>query len=65
MKVKLSEDLVPLTTLKLNPAKVIRQTLKSKRPVLITARGKGVAVLLSLEEFERLQEEMETLKERA
>jgi prevent-host-death family protein len=65
MKVKFSEDLVPLTTLKLNPAKVIRQTLKSKRPVLITTRGKGIAVLLSLDDFEKLQDELETLREQA
>ncbi len=65
MKVKFSEDLVPLTTLKLNPAKVIRLTLKSKRPILITTRGKGIAVLLSLEDFERMQDELEAFKEQS
>ena len=62
MKVKFSEDLVPLTALKVNPSKVIRQTIKSKRPVLVTSRGKGIAVLQSLEEFEKVQDELESLR---
>jgi prevent-host-death family protein len=64
MKVKFSEDVVALTALKINPAKVIRQTAKSKRPILVTSRGKGIAVIQSLEEFERTQEELEKLKSR-
>ena len=59
MKVKFSEDVVSLTALKTEPAKVIKQANKSQRPILITNRGKGVAVVLSLETFEKMQEELE------
>jgi len=62
MQTKFSEDVIPLTALKLNPAKVIRQTAKSHRPILVTSRGKGLAVILSLEDFEKLQEELEPMR---
>jgi prevent-host-death family protein len=62
MQTKFSEDVIPLTALKLNPAKVIRQTAKSHRPILVTSRGKGLAVILSLEDFEKIQEELEPMR---
>lgn len=62
MQTKFSEDVIPLTALKINPAKVIRQTAKSHRPILVTSRGKGLAVILSLEDFEKLQEELEPMR---
>lgn len=57
MDVKFSEDIVPLTDIKTNPGKVVRQTKESHRPVLLTSRGRGVAVVQSLEDFERGEEE--------
>ena len=62
MQTKFSEDVIPLTALKINPAKVIRQTAKSHRPILVTSRGKGLAVIVSLEDFEKLQEELEPMR---
>ncbi len=57
MAIKFSEDIVPLTDVKLNPGKVIRQTKESHRPILLTSRGRGVAVMQSLEDFELAEEE--------
>ncbi len=57
MGVKFSEDVVPLTDMKINPGKVIRRTKESHRPVLLTSRGRGVAVMQSLEDFEQAEEE--------
>lgn len=57
MSVKFSEDIVPLTDIKVNPGKVIRRTSESHRPVLLTSRGRGVAVMQSLEDYERAEEE--------
>jgi prevent-host-death family protein len=57
MSVKFSEDVVPLSDVKINPGKIIRHTNEVKRPVLLTNRGRGVAVLQSIDEYERAEEE--------
>ena len=55
--VKFSEDIVPLGDLKVNPGKVVRRVDETGRPALLTSRGRGVAVVQSLDEFESAQEE--------
>lgn len=57
MAIKFSEDIVPLADVKVNPGKVIRRTQESHRPILLTSRGRGVAVMQSLEDFELAEEE--------
>jgi prevent-host-death family protein len=57
MGVKFSEDIVPLTDMKINPGKVVKHTNESHRPVLLTSRGRGVAVMQSLDDFEKSEEE--------
>ncbi len=58
MKTKFSEDVVPVTTLKTNPARIINQVSEAHRPVLLTSRGHGVAVVQSLVDFEKQEEEV-------
>ena len=60
--VKFSEDVVPLGDLKVNPGKVVRRADKTGRPVLLTSRGRGVAVVQGLSEFESAQEEREFMR---
>lgn len=60
--VKYSEDVIPLTDFKLHPGSVVRQVAKNRRPVLLTNRGRGVAVVQSLQEFEEKTEEHEFLR---
>jgi prevent-host-death family protein len=62
MSVKFSEDVVPLTDLKVNPGKVVRQAAEAHRPVLLTSRGRGVAVVQSVADFERDADEREFLR---
>ena len=57
MAIKFSEDIVPLADVKVNPGKVIRRTKESHRPILLTSRGRGVAVMQALEDFELAEEE--------
>lgn len=57
MAIKFSEDIVPLADIKVNPGKIIRRTRESHRPILLTSRGRGVAVMQSLEDFELAEEE--------
>jgi prevent-host-death family protein len=57
MSVKFSEDIVPLSDMKINPGKIVKRTNESHRPVLLTSRGRGVAVMQSLDDFEKAEEE--------
>jgi prevent-host-death family protein len=62
MNIKFSEDVVPLTDMKTNPGKVVRQVAEAHRPVLLTSRGRGVAVVQSLEDFEKTEEERDFMR---
>ena len=58
MTTKFSQDIVPVTTMKANPAKIIQQVTEAHRPVLLTSRGKGVAVVQSIGDYENQTEEI-------
>jgi len=62
MNIKFSEDVIPLSDLKVNPGKVINQIKETHRPVLLTSRGRGVAVVQDLDEHEKNQEERAFMK---
>jgi len=57
MNTRFSEDIIPLSDLKANPGKVIRHVSEAHRPVLLTSRGRGVAVVQDLLDFEKAEEE--------
>ena len=57
MGTKFSEDVIPLTDLKINPGRVIKHVSNAHRPVLITSRGRGVAVVQSVADFEQTEED--------
>ena len=59
---KFSEDIIPLSNLKDNPGRVISQVDATHRPVLLTNRGRGVAVVQSLKDYEAEAEERDFLK---
>jgi prevent-host-death family protein len=58
MSTKFSEDVVPLTDLKLNPGRIVKHAAEAHRPVLLTSRGRGVAVVQSLADYEATEEEL-------
>jgi len=62
METKFSEDVIPLSDLKVNPGKVVNRAKDNHRPILITSRGRGVAVVQGLDEYEKNNEEREFLK---
>ena len=62
MQTKFSEDVIPLSDLKINPGKVINHTKETHRPVLVTSRGRGVAVVQGLEDYENIKEELAFVK---
>jgi prevent-host-death family protein len=59
---KFSEDIVPLSDMKVNPGRVVNQVDKTHRPVLLTNRGRGVAVVQSLKDYEAEAEERAFLR---
>ena len=58
MQTKFSEDVVPLSDLKVNPGKIVTRANDNKRPILVTSRGRGVAVVQGLEEYEMREEKL-------
>lgn len=62
MQTKFSEDVISLSDLKINPGKVVNHANNSHRPVLLTSRGRGVAVVQGLEEYEKNSEELAFVK---
>ena len=58
MATKFSEDIIPLSDLKINPGKVVAHANETHRPVLLTSRGRGVAVVQSLRDFEEEAEKL-------
>lgn len=58
MATKFSEDIIPLSSLKINPGKVVAHANETHRPVLLTSRGRGVAVVQSLKDYEEDAEKL-------
>ncbi len=62
MQTKFSEDVIPLSELKVNPGKVLNHAKNTHRPVLVTSRGRGIAVVQGLDDYENNKEELEFVK---
>jgi len=62
MQIKFSEDVIPLSDLKVNPGKVVNRAKDTRRPILLTSRGRGIAVVQGLDEYEKSEEEREFMK---
>ena len=57
MGIKFSKDVVPMTDLKVNPGRVVEHAAEVHRPVLLSNRGRGVAVVQSVADYEAAAEE--------
>ena len=53
-----SRDVRPITDFKAKGSEIVEQVARTRRPVLITRRGRGVAVVVDLGEFERMRDEI-------
>lgn len=62
-KLKPSRDIRPVTEFRANAAQFIEQVQQTGEPIILTQHGKGAAVLLDLEVFEALVEEVEVLRD--
>jgi len=60
-RLKIEQDIRPLSEVRTGIANFIKQVHDTKRPVIITQHGKGVAVLLDVHEYEAMQDKLELL----
>jgi antitoxin YefM len=60
-RLRIDQDIRSLSEVRTGIANFIKQVHETKRPVIITQHGKGVAVLLDAHEFEAMQEKLELL----
>jgi antitoxin YefM len=61
--IRLDQDIRPRSEFRAGVASFIQQVSESGRPMLLTQRGRGVAVLLDVREFEAMQERLELLED--
>jgi len=59
----IDQDIKPLSEVRTGIATFVKQIHATKRPVIITQHGKGVAVLLGAAEFEAMQAKIELLSD--
>jgi prevent-host-death family protein len=62
-RLKVNEDIRPMSEFRTGIAAFLKQIHDSKRPLIITQHGKGVAVLLDAGEYEAMQEKIELLQD--
>jgi antitoxin YefM len=62
-RLKINQDIKPLSEVRTGIANFIKQVHDTKRPVIITQHGRGVAVLLDAHEYEAMQERLELLSD--
>ncbi len=55
-------NIVPISDLRQDAAKVLKRVRASREPLIITQRGRAAAVLLSVESFERSERDKELLR---
>jgi antitoxin YefM len=60
-RLKIDQDIKPLSEVRINIANFIKQVHNTKRPVIITQHGKSVAVLMDAHEYEAIQAKLELL----
>jgi len=62
-KIKLREDIRPLSEFRANVAAVLEQVQDTKRAVVLTQHGRSAAVILDVESYEDLLREVELLRD--
>ncbi|MBU0483824.1 MAG: type II toxin-antitoxin system Phd/YefM family antitoxin [Proteobacteria bacterium] len=62
-RLKFDQDIRPMSEFRTGIASFLKQIHDTKRPLVITQHGKGVAVLLDVTEYEAMQEKIELLED--
>lgn len=61
--IRFSRDIRPLSEFRANAAAFVQQVRTTRRPLVLTQHGKSAAVLLDVEEYERLVDRAELLED--
>jgi prevent-host-death family protein len=62
-RVNVHKDIKPVSEFRANAAELIEHVKNSGRPLVLTQRGHSAAVLLDVEEYERMVNEIELLSD--
>ncbi|UZK03032.1 type II toxin-antitoxin system Phd/YefM family antitoxin [Venatoribacter cucullus] len=62
-RVHLDEDIRPLSEFRAGIASFVKQIHDTRRPMVLTQRGRRVAVLVDVQEYERMKDRLELLEE--
>jgi prevent-host-death family protein len=62
-KVRVDEDIRPLSEFRAEVASFVKHIHETRRPMVLTQRGRGVAVLIDVHEFESMQQRLEILED--
>ena len=60
---KLDEDIRPLSEFRSGVASFIKQVSDTRRPLVLTQHGRGVAVVVDIREFEAMRERLAILED--
>ncbi len=60
---RLDEDIRPLSEFRAGVAGFVRRVSETRRPLLLTQHGRGVAVLVDVREFEAMRERLALLED--
>lgn len=55
---KLDQDILPLSEFRSGVASFVKRVNETKRPLVLTQHGRGVAVLADIQEFETMRERL-------
>ena len=55
-------NIIPVSDLRQDAAKLLKQLKKNEEPLIITQRGRATAVILGVDAYEKLQHEKEILR---
>ncbi len=55
-------NIVPITDLRQDATTIVKRVATSREPLIITQRGRAVAVMVSMEAYEHSQHELELLR---
>jgi len=62
-RIQLNEDIKPLSEFRSKARSYIDRVRKTKRPLVVTQRGKSAAVILDVNEYEAMIDKIELLKD--
>jgi prevent-host-death family protein len=63
LSIRPSTDVLPVTEFRANTSAMLTRMHDNKRPVILTQHGRGTAVVMDVDVYERLLDEMELLRD--